>query len=401
MQFVELRDPNRAAGAGPLDEEGDRLGMAVDLLLVDTSPPRGQDVTMHQPLIIAAGSRRDGRGSLTVVRAAEDAIVRRGCRLTQLHIAPLSLGWKSPLPPGTFRSGCAPLQALDTAVRLLADGSADAVVIKGRDLLRSEYAGDRGLRARRMAIYGEKYPLTEAYTDLARIFCARVGLSAVEFRDLAQRLFENHCRVFEESGETVEAKPAWFEPVTSLFRRVDCANPVVDFEGAVMITTAPVAEACAAPPRKRIPVLAVALTRVGADEPDDLEEIARYRHLAAAYRDACRQAGVDFGAHYLAGEALLETYTCYPVVPLAFLLASGIARDIDDLPDLLDRHPVTVTGGMNLARAAWNNPALHGLATLWERLVNGVASLAALHTNGGLGQQQGVAILGGPAANQL
>ena len=164
-----------------------------------------------------------------------------------------------------------------------------------------------------------------------------------------------------------------------------------------MITTPPVAEVCAIPTRRRIPVLSVALARVGDDGPDDLPEIAEYRHLAASWRDACRQAEVDFGAHYLAGEALLETYTCYPVVPLAFLLASGIARNPDDLPDLLASHPVTVTGGMNLARAAWNNPALDGLATLWERLSNGAAPLAALHANGGLGERQGVAILGGPA----
>jgi len=180
---------------------------------------------------------------------------------------------------------------------------------------------------------------------------------------------------------------------------VDCANPVVDFEGAVVVTTAEVAEACAVPAHQRIPVLAVALARASGDGPDHVEEIAEYRHLTEAYEKACHQAEVDFGARYLTGEALLEAYTCYPVVPLAFLLASGIARDPAEFPDLLARRLVTVTGGMNLARAAWNNPALHGLAVLWERLVAGAAPLAALHANGGLGQRQGVAILGGPAGD--
>ena len=218
------------------------------------------------------------------------------------------------------------------------------------------------------------------------------------FRDLAERLFENHLRVWEAAGHPIQPRPDWFEPVTELFRRVDCANPVVDFEGAVVVTTAAVAEACGIPTNQRIPVLGMALAQTSGDGPEYVEEIAQYRHLAKAYQEACLQAEVDFGARYLAGEALLEVYTCYPVVPLAFLLASGIARNPSEVPDLLARHPVTVTGGMNLARAAWNNPALHGLATLWERLSNGAAPLAALHANGGLGQRQGVAILGGPKA---
>jgi hypothetical protein len=249
-----------------------------------------------------------------------------------------------------------------------------------------------------MAIYGEEQPLTEAYTDLARAFCRRTGLCDAEFRRLAGRLFENHCRAWEEAGNRVEARPQWFEPVTDLYRRVDCANPVVDFEGAVVVTTAEVAEACGVPVRQRIPILAVALAQTRGDGPEYVEEIAAYRHLTEAYEKACHRAEVDFGARYLAGEALLEAYTCYPVVPLAFLLAAGIARDPGELPDLLARRLVTVTGGMNLARAAWNNPALNGLVALWKRLSEGAAPLAALHANGGLGQRQGLAILGGPEA---
>jgi len=353
---------------------------------------------MSHPLIIAAGCRVDGLGSLAGVNAVEETITGLGCRLSHLHIAPLSLDWTARLPPGHFRSVCAPLEALAAAGRLLAEGAADAVVLQGRDLLRSEYAQDRELRNRRMAIYGEDQPLTEAYTGLAHAFCRRVGLDAAEFRLLAHRLFENHCRAWEERGERIEAKPKWFEPVTELDRRVDCANPVVDFEGAVVVATASVADACAVPSHQRIRVLGVGLGRTSGDGPEHLEEIAEYRHLAAAYREACRRAEVDFGARYLAGEALLETYTCYPVVPLGFLLATGIARDPRELHDLLARRPVTVTGGMNLARAAWNTPALRGLVALWERLSGGAASLAALHANGGLGQRQGVAVLGGPAA---
>ena len=59
------------------------------------------------------------------------------------------------------------------------------------------------------------------------------------------------------------------------------------------------------------------------------------------------------------GDAVIEAYTCYPVAPLGFLLASGIVQSLDEVESLLASREITVTGGMNLARAPWNNPALH------------------------------------------
>ncbi len=78
----------------------------------------------------------------------------------------------------------------------------------------------------------------------------------------------------------------------------------------------------------------------------------------------------------------MEAYTCYPVVPLAFLLASGIASSPKEIPVLLQRLEITVTGGMNLARAPWNNPALNAMVTMYKRLRHGshrlrIASLEA------------------------
>jgi hypothetical protein len=60
---------------------------------------------------------------------------------------------------------------------------------------------------------------------------------------------------------------------------------------------------------------------------------------------------------------------------------------------LLSEREVTVTGGMNLARAPWNNPALNALIVMCERLNAGSATMGAVHGNGGLGYKQGFAIL--------
>ncbi|CAN5456015.1 hypothetical protein BH10PLA1_BH10PLA1_04670 [soil metagenome] len=65
-----------------------------------------------------------------------------------------------------------------------------------------------------------------------------------------------------------------------------------------------------------------------------------------------------------------------------------------DDPALLAEHPVTIGGGMNIARAAWNNPALNGLIAMYETLdADSTATAGAVHGNGGLGYRQGVAIL--------
>ncbi len=126
---------------------------------------------------------------------------------------------------------------------------------------------------------------------------------------------------------------------------------------------------------------------------ENIPTIASYGHLADAYRIACSQTEMEFTSEYLKRKALIEVYTCYPVVPMAFLSASGIASSIKDIPVILEEHDVTVTGGMNLARAPWNNPALNSLITMHDLLSNGPLKIGAVHGNGGLGFSQGVVIL--------
>ena len=60
---------------------------------------------------------------------------------------------------------------------------------------------------------------------------------------------------------------------------------------------------------------------------------------------------------------------------------------------LTDRFEITVTSGMNLGCAAWNNPALTALIVMVRGLTEGPIALGAVHGNGGLGYRQGVALL--------
>jgi hypothetical protein len=48
---------------------------------------------------------------------------------------------------------------------------------------------------------------------------------------------------------------------------------------------------------------------------------------------------------------------------------------------------------MNLAKAAWNNPALNSLILMHHRLCDSSQKIGLIHGNGGLGYRQGVAII--------
>jgi len=337
--------------------------------------------------LIAAAREVDGVGSLAPVQAQWDAIGRQGLRRTKLTIDPLAAGWDSPIATGHFRSGCAPIDALAHAGRLVREGTADAVLIQGEDDLRAQYGRDRTSLAREMAIYGPECTIPEAYTRLAHAFIKQHRISDALFKELAAALFDNYTRTAHHNNTYRPPKPSAFAMVTDLFRKVDCANPVVDFRGALIVASETLAEQGA------IQIAAVATAQASGDGPSHVEELALYDHLRTACSAAYARSGIDLPCEFLAGRALLDAYTCFPVAPLGFLVASGIVNDVAEILPLLRDHEITVTGGMNLARAAWNNPALNALIVMCDRLRAGDASVGAVHGNGGLGYRQGLAIL--------
>jgi hypothetical protein len=337
--------------------------------------------------IVAAGRVVDGEGSLTAVEDRWEELRRHGARLTELIIDPLEAGWTTPLAPNHFRSGCAPIEALAQAIAFIGANQVDAVLIRGEDCLRTRYANDKALRRRLMAIYGEECSIPEAYTQLAYAFMARHDITVDEFRDFAAALFESYRRTAQRHGAYTPPRPEAFGMVTDLFRAVDCANPVVDFAGAVIVA----AEQFTVSPS--VAVLGVGLGAVAGDGPEAIPQIVTYDHLRQACQDAASQAALNLRTEFRAGRLLLEAYTCFPVVPLAFLLASAIVDSTDEIMPLLAEHEITVTGGMNLARAPWNNPTLNALIVMFERLTSAEAMLGAVHGNGGLGCRQGLAIL--------
>ena len=345
--------------------------------------------------IIGAAKQEDEVGSLEQVLLLESQLSHQGITPKHLVIESLKADWHCPEKEHHFRSGCAPIEALAEAKKLIENGEA-AVVISGEDLIKTGYSREE--RLSKMAVYGQNYPLTQAYTDLACAFSKNNHITKQQFKEFSSALFENYQMSFRDAlsdGFTSELMPdsRWYKPITGLFRGVDCANPMVDFSGRLLITRADIAEQLGVDKSQWLKVKAVGVCRLDGDGQNFITEIARYEHLQQAYQQACTEANIDFVQLFKDRGALLETYTCYPVVPMAFLLASGLVDVLEDIPDFLAEHSITITGGMNLARAAWNNPALNALVVMHKRLSEGPEKLGLIHGNGGLGYRQGIAIV--------
>jgi hypothetical protein len=353
-------------------------------------------------IIISATRRVDNVGTMAHCLHLEGAILRRGDNLRHLIIDPLSTDWHSEEKANRFRSGCAPVEALAKAKWLIEQGY-DAVLISGEDKLKSGY--QRQERLKLMSVYEDDYPLTQAYTDLAKQFIRHHDIDADLFKKISEKLFDNHKLSYrnalsDQFDPQLLPDERWYQPLTELFRGVDCANPMVDFSGRVLVTSEALADELKVPDSQRIEVKSVGLSRLEGDGREFIDQIADYQHLREAYQQCCKQSGIDFADEFRQGRALLETYTCYPVVPMAFLLVSGLVDVLEDIPEFLQAHSITITGGMNLARAPWNNPALNGIITMVERLLKGQIdgqqpheSIGLIHANGGLGYRQGVALL--------
>ncbi len=341
-------------------------------------------------IVVASGAVRDGQDAMLPCVEMESLLTNRGIALKTLSVDPLAAGWNTPVLPDHYRSGCAPLEALDAGRRLILAGEADAVIVHGKDHLRTGYP--RQERLEKMAIYGDEYPLTDAYTDLARQFMCIHNIAEEQFKNLCHDLFENYRRSYAVLNGNAQIPERWFEPVTALFRGVDCANPSIDYEGKLILVNSALAKELK-PQEVVVAVKGSAVTQLDGDGAGYIAQIARYEHLAESWRRCEREAGIDFKALLDARQALLEAYTCYPVAPLGFLLATGLVERPEQLTSFINRYPLTVTGGLNLSRAPWNCPALNGLIAVTDRLKAGEAGWGAVHGNGGLGYKQGVALL--------
>ena len=346
--------------------------------------------------IVAADTIVDGVGDLSATTAAVGQLQTDGVRVTEFEISSSTDGWLTELPENRLRCACAPMIAINRGREMIAAGETDAIVIRGREHLKSDFVGRKEERNRLMQIYGEgKGAILDGYEKLAQAFLTHWNISQEDFRKTSADIFENHWRAWQaQHADARRPANTWFDQVTPMFRGVDCANPSVDFDGCLVMVSDEVLHTTDFGQQSYSRIIGCDVQQQTEDGLDYVDQIVSYDHIRTSYDNACRQAGMDFSELYLNDRALLDIYTCYSVVPMGFLLATGLVEGYDEIPDFVARHPLTVTGGLNLLKAPWNNTTLQTLAIIFEALkAPDAPEIAGIHSVGALGYLQGFTIL--------
>ena len=299
-----------------------------------------------------------------------------------------------------YKSGSGPIQALADAQELIEHDLYDAVFICGYEpLLSNKIKYGKAAIQQHMDIFNGP-SILHCYHKLAELYSQELEIEAESFTSMAEALWQNYQRTFTRThpkqipplrGPNMQAERA------PLFYLTDCANPNLDFTGGIIMANDETLSGLNISARALVEVKAVHYAAVEAD-PLDFKKIIgsfphHFPHLQESLNAVQAAAGLDLVQEVKAKRMLLDLYSCYPPIPLAFLFTSGLAANASSLQKFLAEYEVTLDGGLNLAGAPWNNPVLSSLITIHQLLPSSSADYALIHGNGGIGEIQGIGIL--------
>lgn len=339
--------------------------------------------------IIGAYSKYDHFGSYKHINSIEQLASSKELPIITQHIAPLDAGWGKPLPENMFQGGYAALKIAKDLENEIQDGA--ILKISGKDLLKSNISSEE--RQKLFTIYSDNRSILDGYYQVAQSYIAKKGFSKEEFLELAEALFENYWQSWlNHYPDAKRPGEKWFHYINDLFRGVDCANPVIDFEGSILIASKEISDLLEISAKDRIKICGIGVAQNGHDGPEWADDIIKYSHIKKAISEAEASAAINFKEKFFNDQAYLQLYTCYPLAPIAFLLESGMTSDIQQAIDFVKTYPVTFTGGLNLARAPVNNTTLRDLITLYEKRFEHTG-IWGVHSVCALGHIQAFAIL--------
>ncbi|MDP4158746.1 MAG: hypothetical protein Q8911_03140 [Bacillota bacterium] len=299
----------------------------------------------------------------------------------------------------TYKSGASPVQSLFDARELIENDLYDAVFIFGYDpLLTNKQVYGKDLIKQAMDIFNGR-SILECYNLISHKMCEVLKISKELFFQLTDGLYRNYLKTYTKTiGQEVSYdRGRLLDDLNGdLFRITDCANPNIDFAGGVILVNDKTAKILNIR-NKRIKVAGVKYSMV-AGMPENIDQIVGskeniFPHLRSSFLVAQHEAKINVIEEFRNKNLLLDLYTCYPPIPLAFLLTTQMVESVWELPLFLSNYEITITGGMNFARAPWNNPALNGLIEMCKMMSNEAVNYGLVHGNGGIGEIQGVAIL--------
>ncbi|TGE33642.1 hypothetical protein [Desulfosporosinus sp. Sb-LF] len=309
------------------------------------------------------------------------------------------MGCQSMEKINTYKSGAGPVQALFDAKELINHNLYDAVFIFGYEpLLKNKHFYGKDVIKQAMDIFNGR-SILECYNLISHRMCEEMGISKELFFQLTDGLYRNYLKTYAKNlnEEVPYVRGRLLDDLNGdLFRITDCANPNIDFAGGIIIVNDKTADSLNIK-NEKVKVSGVKYNMVEGI-PGNIREIVGnqdgiFSHLRNAFLEAQHQAKINVIKEFRNSNLLLELYTCYPPIPLAFLLTTKMVGSIRELPQFLSSYEITITGGMNFARAPWNNPALNGLIEMCKTMNKGNVKYGLVHGNGGIGEVQGVAIL--------
>ncbi|AMP90837.1 hypothetical protein [Legionella pneumophila] len=348
---------------------------------------------MMKLFIIAADRIIDSVGSHQDTDNLINQIREKKFTVATLKILSLAKGWQDKIKPYEFTSGASAMAAIERARKILSTKKADVVLIKGQDFLKTGYGSNE--RVKFMKFYHENYTPIQGYDELVPLFLQKYKLDEKKYFKIRDALFENYTKTWKKINPA-NSMPheKWYQSLTKYFRGVDCANPNVDFSGQLIVSTEKAADVLNIPQKARVEILGNSFVKINLKGVASLPKIATYHHLKRAINKAIIQAKFNFKDKFMNGDALLDAYTCYPIVPMALLYHLGLVNSLSEIPDLLKSYEVTVTGGLNLGKAPWSLTSLNALIVMRERLISSnKANFGLVHGNGLFGNQQGITIL--------
>lgn len=299
----------------------------------------------------------------------------------------------------TYKSGASPIQALSDAKELVDHQLYDAVFIFGKEFLLSDIKNSKEEVKNAMNIFKDK-SLIECYNLLAHELCKELSLSKACFFQITNDLFNNYRRTYHKNtgfNHTTERGRSLEDLKADLFKLTDCANPNIDFAGGLILANEDTAEFLQIPKEERIKVTSANYNMVEG-LPESIPKIVGkkdhiFPHLKKSFLEAQSESKVHVVKEFKRGNLLLDVYTCYPPIPIAFLLTTGMINDASEFKEFLGKYEITINGGLNFSRAPWNNPVLNALVDICNKMKKDNIKFGLVHGNGGIGEVQGIGIL--------
>ncbi len=297
-----------------------------------------------------------------------------------------------------YRTGAGPVHALADAKLYIEKGICDVVAIFAYEplyLCKKKLGGAEIQKA--MDIF-DGINLISCYNRLAEQICHDLKISTEEFMKISDAFFENYKRTYAKivgNNDFKQERGGMLDNMGgTLFHLTDVANPNIDFTGGIILGNDFAYERFGNG-SERI-VLDSAAYQMVYGNPNKTDSITEggvmFPHLRKINQALEEESAVRMAELLENNDLIVAAYTCYPTSPFGLMYACDFVKNVEDFYPVLEKHEITVEGGMSFGRAPWNCPAFRNAIIVANKLKDSEEHYGLVHGNGGMGETQGLAL---------